>query len=284
MKNSIIDSKTAYFKLYINKKHKELVNDDRLDTDILGIKSWDAPYLYLVNDEGRYYVFEDENYSSKDIGFFLEKLYNYCYDDFIFTIGYNKDSYCHKYIVNNGKISFDDYNDLELRHKYNELYNYISSAVERFDDYYIYIDDSDFFDDVVPNDDLDCDSFEELLDKLNKTNNIIIFELAYMEEIVELIKYVEPIVKSEYQYNKDKKRIKLTYVKDIYVTDNDKIEKSYSRNNESKSSWKDKIFNREANLWGLSKEDRRIAKQERMSPADYIEAEERDDDNLDDDD
>jgi len=45
-------------------------------------------------------------------------------------------------------------------------------------------------------------------------------------------------------------------------------------------SWEEKEFNKEADLWGLSKEDRRIAKEERMSPADYIEAEERDDDEL----
>lgn len=43
-------------------------------------------------------------------------------------------------------------------------------------------------------------------------------------------------------------------------------------------------FDREADLWGLSKEDRRITKEERMSPAEYVEAEERDDDNLDTDD
>lgn len=40
-------------------------------------------------------------------------------------------------------------------------------------------------------------------------------------------------------------------------------------------------FDKEADLWGLSNQDRKIAKQEGMSPADYIEAEERDDDNLD---
>ena len=40
-------------------------------------------------------------------------------------------------------------------------------------------------------------------------------------------------------------------------------------------------FERESNLWNLSKEDKRIAKEERMSPADYIEAEENNDDNLD---
>lgn len=43
---------------------------------------------------------------------------------------------------------------------------------------------------------------------------------------------------------------------------------------------KDNEFEKESNLWGLSKEDKRIAKQERMSPADFVEAEERDDDEL----
>ena len=39
-------------------------------------------------------------------------------------------------------------------------------------------------------------------------------------------------------------------------------------------------FDEEADLWDLSCEDRRIAKKERMTPADYVEAEERDDDEL----
>ena len=43
-------------------------------------------------------------------------------------------------------------------------------------------------------------------------------------------------------------------------------------------------FDKEADLWGLSKEDRIIAKEERMSPAEYVEAEERDNDELDTDD
>lgn len=42
----------------------------------------------------------------------------------------------------------------------------------------------------------------------------------------------------------------------------------------------DEEFEREAQLWSLSEEDKRIAKEERMSPADFIEAEERDDDEL----
>lgn len=57
--------------------------------------------------------------------------------------------------------------------------------------------------------------------------------------------------------------------------------KKQKKNKKTKLSYKDEQFNKEADLWGLSEEDRRIAKQERMSPADYIEAEERDDDVLD---
>ena len=43
-------------------------------------------------------------------------------------------------------------------------------------------------------------------------------------------------------------------------------------------------YDKENDIWHLTEEDKRIAKEERMSHADYIEAEERDDDNLDNDD
>lgn len=45
-------------------------------------------------------------------------------------------------------------------------------------------------------------------------------------------------------------------------------------------SFKEEKFEKEAELWGLSEEDKRIAKEERMTPAEFIEAEERDDDEL----
>lgn len=47
-----------------------------------------------------------------------------------------------------------------------------------------------------------------------------------------------------------------------------------------KDSYKDLKFDNEAKLWGLSEEDKKIAKKERMSPADFIKAEETDDDEL----
>lgn len=47
-----------------------------------------------------------------------------------------------------------------------------------------------------------------------------------------------------------------------------------------KRNYKDEEFDKEVELFGLSEEDKRIAKEERMCPADFIEAEERDDDEL----
>jgi hypothetical protein len=77
--------------------------------------------------------------------------------------------------------------------------------------------------------------------------------------------------------SQNQSRSQHTIIKNVYNAND-------NRGKNKKSSWKDEQFDREANLWGLSKNDRRIAKQERMSPADYIEAEERDDDDLIDDD
>lgn len=49
----------------------------------------------------------------------------------------------------------------------------------------------------------------------------------------------------------------------------------------SKNEYDEETFEKEADKWGLSKRDRERAKEERMTPSEYIEAEERDDDNLD---
>ncbi len=49
----------------------------------------------------------------------------------------------------------------------------------------------------------------------------------------------------------------------------------------SAKEYDEEKFEKEADKLGLSKKDRKRAKEEEMSPAEYIEAEERDDDNLD---
>ena len=71
-----------------------------------------------------------------------------------------------------------------------------------------------------------------------------------------------------------KKKIHINFTESSFKKTNVKSNKGVKRN------YKDEEFDKEAKLWGLSEEDKRIAKEERMSPADFIEAEERDDDEL----
>lgn len=71
-----------------------------------------------------------------------------------------------------------------------------------------------------------------------------------------------------------KKKIHIYFPESSFKKTNVKSNKVVKRN------YKDEEFDKEAELWGLSEEDKRIAKEERMSPADFIEAEERADDEL----
>lgn len=71
-----------------------------------------------------------------------------------------------------------------------------------------------------------------------------------------------------------KKKMHINFPESSFKKTNVKSNKIVKRN------YKDEEFDKEAELWGLSEEDKRIAKKERMSPADFIEAEERDDDEL----
>ena len=85
-----------------------------------------------------------------------------------------------------------------------------------------------------------------------------------------------------YFASKKERKINNNYTSYSNTNYNDKL---YDLDVENESddeelSWGEEEFEREADLWGLSQEDRKIAKEERMSPADFIEAEERDDDEL----
>lgn len=59
------------------------------------------------------------------------------------------------------------------------------------------------------------------------------------------------------------------------------VKKEKKKEKPKKVSWKEEEFEREAKLWGLSEEDKQIAKAEGFTPADFVEAEERMDDILD---
>lgn len=91
--------------------------------------------------------------------------------------------------------------------------------------------------------------------------------------IVEIFSFIKVIIGKD---NKKKYHSKHQEDSELFFPE----VKPLNTKTKEKISWKEEEFEREADLWGLSKEDRRIAKEERMSPADFIEAEERDDDEL----
>ena len=95
--------------------------------------------------------------------------------------------------------------------------------------------------------------------------------------IIDMIKLVCYFIVWLFQviYNTfSKKKIHINFPESSFKKINVKSNKVVKRN------YKDEEFDKEAELWGLSEEDKRIAWEERMSPTDFIEAEERDDDEL----
>ena len=61
-----------------------------------------------------------------------------------------------------------------------------------------------------------------------------------------------------------KKKIHINFPESSFKKTNVKSNKVVKRN------YKDEEFDKEAKLWGLSEEDKRIAKEETMTPADFI--------------
>ena len=99
---------------------------------------------------------------------------------------------------------------------------------------------------------------------------LMYYMLKFMFEIIKLIVIV--IIEIIFIF---KRIIKNNLNKSYNYTRNEsKINKT------QKISWREEEFENEANLWGLSQEDKIIAKEEKMTPAEFIEAEERDDDEL----
>jgi len=87
--------------------------------------------------------------------------------------------------------------------------------------------------------------------------------------IINFVKFVISLFKKNY-------RPRYVRLSSIIEFKNNTIKKDIMKSYGKKSD-----FDKEADLWGLSEEDIRIAKEERMSPAEFVEAEERDDDVLD---
>ena len=278
-----ITNSYSYLKLYTNKKHQGVRKNDELNYKLLGIESYDAPTVYYDEfaEVNGYNVFEADEFSSEKYGNLLEKIYILCGNDFYATIGYEEDQVAYKITIKDNQIYLNGKDIQSIKDRYLYLKNKIISFSDNLYDYFIYIEDDNYYYDVVPNDDLDCDSIEALASKLKETEDILIFEIPYMEEISMIIDIIEPKILKEYQKGQKEAMDRLPDIEVVESEEEPIFEPDIkNKKKEKRLSWKEEEFEREADLWGLSKEDRRIAKEERMTPAEFIEAEEYDDDEL----
>lgn len=270
----------SHLKIYISKKYKNIDKNDELNYKLLGLESINTPIVYYDEyaENKDYHVFEADEYSSEQYGDLLYKIYIHCSNDFYATIGYEQDKVDYTITPKDNQIYINDNNHKFIENKYTYLKNKITNFSDKLYEYFTYIEDENFYYDVVPNDDLDCDSIEMLSDKLNQTDDILIFELPYMEEICTIIDIIEPKILKEYQ--KGQKQVFESLPEIEEIDDEESIILSNKKIKKQEMTWEEKEFEEQADLWGLSEEDRRIAKEERMTPAEFVEAEEYDDDEL----
>lgn len=172
-----ITNSYSYLKIYISKKHTGLRKDNELNYKMLGIESFDAPTVYYDDyaEVKGYNVFESGECSSEKYGLVLQKIYEQCGNDFYATIGYEQEKVDYKITLKDDKIYINGNNIQFMKNRYMYLKNKIISFSEKLYDYFIYIEDDNFYNDVVPNDDLDCDSIESLGNKLKQNNDILLF-------------------------------------------------------------------------------------------------------------
>lgn len=278
-----IPSDESYLKIYISKNYKGMRKNNELNYDLINIETYNAPYVYYDEfaDVKGYNAFESYECSSVKYGYLLQKVYEYCKDGFYATIGYGEYDIKYEFKIKNQEVYLNNQSKLDLSDHYLSLKTKINNFADNLNEYFTYIKDENFYNYVVPNDDLDCDYIAELSDKLKETYEVQIFEIPYMEEISMIIDVIEPKIIKEYE--KDLKET-LDSLPDIEVIEPSIEEPLFKKNKnnhqEKELSWEEKKFEEEADLWGLSEEDRRIAKQERMTPAEFVEAEEYDDDEL----
>lgn len=277
-----IIGKSSYLSLHINKKYKNLVNDNELNYKKLGIDWSDEVEAFYDEDDdaGDNITFISEEDSSAKYGNLLSKVYSYCGSEFYATIGYDEEKDKYRFTIRNDKIYINEDNEETIKREYIYLKNKIANFCYRVEEYSIYEENITSYLDNIKNEGFDYETISSLTDRINN-NKVNLFEIPYMQEVSTIIDIVEPMIIKE--YSKKYQEI-MDSLPDIEVFDYIEETKSSSKEKiqrKNKVPWKDKEFEKESNLWGLSNEDRRIAKEERMSPADYDEAEENDDDVLD---
>lgn len=209
----------------------------------------------------------------------FNKLKNYCGDEFYATISYEQNQIKYKITIKNNEIFINGINQKYMKNHYNQLKNSIVNYTYKLYDIETYLKD-EHYKEANPYNEIDIYYISELSDKLKETNDILLFEIPYMEEVNNIINHIEPILDKIYEREKQIVMDSLPKIEIIEMPPEEELLKEKKKPKKKELSWEEQEFEEQADLWGLSEEDRRIAKEEGMSPADFVEAEEYDDDEL----
>ena len=270
-----------HIEFYVNKKYRFLLNKDKMNYKVLGLENSNEYDVWLVEKEGNEYYFEDDTDSLECYGELFLKLFRYCNNEIRIVISSDK-KILYEFVRNGNKILLNGYGDTSIRNMYNRYISFIRDFYEKIDDPTVSDCNSIWkvFDDIG----LDSDEFCRIIDKVDNERDINIYEMPYIKELWLLAKELTSIVDKEISLmDKEIRDVfgdgEYHVVREEVMPKNVKKEKKKEKT--KKLSWKEEEFEREAKLWGLSEEDKQIAKAEGFTPADFVEAEERMDDILD---
>lgn len=270
-----------HIEFYVNKKYRFLLNKDKMNYKVLGLENSSEYDVWLVDKEGNEYYFEDDTDSLECYGELFLKLFRYCNNEIRIVISSDK-KILYEFVRNGNKILLNGYGDTSIRNMYNRYISFIRDFYEKIDDPTVSDCNSIWkvFDDIG----LDSDEFCRIIDKVDNERDINIYEMPYIKELWLLAKELTSIVDKEISLmDKEIRDVfgdgEYHVVREEVMPKNVKKEKKKEKT--KKLSWKEEEFEREAKLWGLSEEDKQIAKAEGFTPADFVEAEERMDDILD---
>lgn len=248
---------------------RTIFKNNEINYEGLGFDSFYCPSSSVSFDEEKYYEIEIYECSSELAGKLLNAMFKKFKEKMTVEIGEHSNNIKYRYRYKDGEVIVNELTPSQQKSKNNMIRKEYDRLKQGIDDRVLMDEDSNALDNELQVYGIEIDDFYEIEDYLE--DNYLIYEWYYIEQILSIAASIslEP---------KYKPLTNIQIIEVGEVSSNNSTLKSNS--NKNKKSWKEEEFNKQADLWGLSKEDRRIAKQERMTPADYIEAEEYDDDEL----
>lgn len=247
---------------------RTIFRNDEINYEELGIESFYCPSSSVYFDEEKYYEIEIYEYPNDLAGKLLNAMFKRFKEKMTVVIGENGNNIKYKYKYKDGEVIVNELTSSQKKSKNNMIRKEYDRLKQGIDDRVLMDDDSNALDNELQIYGIESDDFYSVENYLE--DDYLIYEWYYVEQILSIVASIS--LKPKYK--------PLPNIQIIEVEEPSNNSTFKSNSNKNKRSWKEKEFDKQADLWGLSKEDRRIAKQERMSPADYVEAEESDDDEL----